>query len=135
VVVFEDFFTDGLRMPLHPVLLDILHKFQVQLHQLMPNAIIQTSKFIWAVTSYWGHPNAEAVAHHYELHYQKKKIHLVGSDTSFSAEFGYISFHPSQFGNLTRLTPATWNKWTTCSTAGCLWNKEVTFEAKGLIRW
>jgi hypothetical protein len=52
VVVFEDFFTDGLRMPLHPVLLDILHKFQVQLHQLMPNAIIQTSKFIWAVTSY-----------------------------------------------------------------------------------
>jgi hypothetical protein len=52
VVVFEDFFTDGLRMPPHPVLLDILHKFQEQLYQLTPNAIIQTSKFIWAVTSY-----------------------------------------------------------------------------------
>jgi hypothetical protein len=33
-VVFEDFFTAGLRIPPHPMLLDILHKFQVQLHQL-----------------------------------------------------------------------------------------------------
>jgi tRNA A37 threonylcarbamoyladenosine synthetase subunit TsaC/SUA5/YrdC len=28
-VVFEEFFTAGLRMPLHPVLADILQKFQV----------------------------------------------------------------------------------------------------------
>jgi hypothetical protein len=31
-VMFEEFFTAGLRMPLHPVLVDILLKFQVQLH-------------------------------------------------------------------------------------------------------
>jgi hypothetical protein len=30
-VVFEDFFTAGLRMPPHPILLDILCKFRVQL--------------------------------------------------------------------------------------------------------
>jgi hypothetical protein len=40
VVVFEEFFTAGLRMPLHPVLSDILLKFQVQLHQLTPNIIV-----------------------------------------------------------------------------------------------
>jgi hypothetical protein len=40
VVVFEDFFVAGFRIPPHPVLLDILHKFCVQLHQLMPNAIV-----------------------------------------------------------------------------------------------
>jgi hypothetical protein len=45
-VVFEGFFVAGLRMPPHPVLLDILRKFWVQLHQLAPNAIIQISKFI-----------------------------------------------------------------------------------------
>jgi hypothetical protein len=45
-VVFEDFFATGLRMPPHPILLDILCKFWVQLHQLTPNAIIQISKFI-----------------------------------------------------------------------------------------
>jgi hypothetical protein len=39
-VVFEDLFTAVLHMPPHPVLMDILQKFQVQLHQLMPNAIV-----------------------------------------------------------------------------------------------
>jgi hypothetical protein len=45
-MVFEDFFAAGLRMHPHPVLLDILRKFRVQLHQLTPNAIVQISKFI-----------------------------------------------------------------------------------------
>jgi hypothetical protein len=46
VVVFEDFFTVGLHMPPHPILVEILRKFHVQLHQLTPNAIIQIGKFI-----------------------------------------------------------------------------------------
>jgi hypothetical protein len=45
-VVFKDFFAAGLRMPPHPAYLDILHRSRVQLHQLMPNATIQISKFI-----------------------------------------------------------------------------------------
>jgi hypothetical protein len=84
----------------------------VQLHQLRPNAIVQIGKFVWAVTSCIGHPNAEIFAHHYELHYHNKKIHLVGSDTIFPAQFGCITFHPSWFGHHVRLTTATWNKWT-----------------------
>jgi hypothetical protein len=84
-VVFDDFFIVGLRIPLHPMLLDILHKFHVHLHEFTPNAIVQISKFIWAVTSCGGHPNAEVFAHHYELHYQNKKIHLEGSETAFAA--------------------------------------------------
>jgi hypothetical protein len=67
-VVFEDFFTARLRMPPHPVLMDILHKFRVQLHQLMPNAIVQIGKFIWAITSCGGHPTVDVFAQHYELH-------------------------------------------------------------------
>jgi hypothetical protein len=43
VVVFEEFFTAGLRMPPHTVLADILLKFQVQKNQLTPNAIVQLS--------------------------------------------------------------------------------------------
>jgi hypothetical protein len=46
VIIFEDFFTAGICMPPHPVLVDILHKFCMQLHHLMPNAFIQISKFI-----------------------------------------------------------------------------------------
>jgi hypothetical protein len=61
VVVFKDFFTTGLRMPPHPVLLDILCKFWVQLHQLTSNAIVQIIKFIWAVASCEGHPTANVL--------------------------------------------------------------------------
>lgn len=46
VVMFEEFVTIGLRMPPHPVMSDILLKFQVHLHQLTPTAIGQLSKYI-----------------------------------------------------------------------------------------
>jgi hypothetical protein len=95
-VIFEDFFTAGLCMPPHPVLVDILRKFHIQLHQLTPNAIIQIGKFIWAVTSYGGHPTTDVVAQHYEMHYQNK-IHLVGCETTLVAQFDCITFHPSCF--------------------------------------
>jgi hypothetical protein len=110
-MVFEDYFTTGLCMPPHPILLDILCKFRVLLHQLTPNAIVQIEKFIWAVTSCGGHPTRDVFAHHYELHYQNKKIHLQGSET-FTAQFGCISFHPSRFGNRVKLAPAMRNRWT-----------------------
>jgi hypothetical protein len=110
--VFQDFFATSLRIPLHPILLDILLKFQVQLHQLTPNAIVQIKKFVWVVTSCGGHPTVNIFTHHYELHYHNKKIHLVGSEITFAAQFGCISFHPSQVGNRARLTRATRNRWT-----------------------
>jgi hypothetical protein len=110
-IVFEDFLAPGLRIPPHPFLLDIPCKFQVQLHQLTPNAIVQIGKFVWAVTSCGGHPTVDIFAHHYEPHYQNKKIHLEGSKTTFAVQFGCITFHLSRLGNHTRLTTATRNKW------------------------
>jgi hypothetical protein len=41
--VFKEFFAVELYMPPHPALIEILLKFQVQLHQLTPNAIAQLS--------------------------------------------------------------------------------------------
>jgi hypothetical protein len=51
-VVFNDFFVADLRIPPHLVLLEILRKFQVQLHQLTASVIVQiyiirTKRFIW----------------------------------------------------------------------------------------
>jgi hypothetical protein len=112
VVVFEEFFAAGLRMPPHPVLVDILHKFRVLVHQLMPNAIVKISKFIWVITSCGGRPTADVFAQHYELHYQNKKMHLEGSETTLAAQFGCIALHPTRFGNQAKLTPAMRNKWT-----------------------
>jgi hypothetical protein len=78
----------------------------------MPNAIIQISKFVWAVTSCRGHPTTDVFARHYELYYQNKKIQLEGSETTITAQFGCISFHPSRFGNCSRLTSSMRNRWT-----------------------
>jgi hypothetical protein len=69
-MVFEEFFVAGLRMLPHPVLSNILLKFQVQIHQLTPNDILQLSKYIWAVASFEGIMLAEGFAKRYELHYQ-----------------------------------------------------------------
>jgi hypothetical protein len=59
VVVLEEFFVAGLRMPPQPVLIDILLKCWVQLHQLTLNAFAQFSKYFWAVLSFDGKPNVK----------------------------------------------------------------------------
>jgi hypothetical protein len=61
-VLFEEFFTVGLRMPLHPVLQDILLKFQVQLHQLTPNTIVHLLTYVWAVASFECIPSIDGFA-------------------------------------------------------------------------
>jgi hypothetical protein len=38
-MVFEEFFATGIQMPPHSILMEILLKYRVQLHQLMTNAI------------------------------------------------------------------------------------------------
>jgi hypothetical protein len=95
-IVFEDFFTTGLRMLPHHVLVDILHKFWVQLHQLTSNVIVHIDKFIWAVSSCGGGPTAGVFAQHYELHYPQKKVLLEGCQTMLATLFGSITFHPSR---------------------------------------
>jgi hypothetical protein len=101
----KTFFTAGLHMPLHPVLVDILCKFHVQFHQLTPNAIVQIIKFIWIVTSYRCRPTADVFAHHYELHYQNKKDHLEGCVTTLTVQFGCIAFHPTRYGGERGIPP------------------------------
>jgi hypothetical protein len=67
-IMYEDFFIAGLRLPPHPALGDILLHFQAQLHQVMPNAIAQLSKYFYAVGSFRGVPSNDAFVKQYELH-------------------------------------------------------------------
>jgi hypothetical protein len=54
-------------MPPHPVLTEILLKFQVQLHQPMPNAVVQLSKYFCVVGHFRGVPTADSFMKRYEL--------------------------------------------------------------------
>jgi hypothetical protein len=46
VVVFQSFLKVGLRFPLHKVIVAILKRFDIYLHQLTPNAIVKLGIFI-----------------------------------------------------------------------------------------
>ena len=68
VLCFTIFFVAGLRFPLDPAVPEILARFKVKIHQLTPNAIVQLSKFFWAVKTFWGPISVDAFCHLYELH-------------------------------------------------------------------
>jgi hypothetical protein len=107
-IVFEEIFATWLRMPSHPVFTEILLKYRVQLHQLTPNAITQLSMYFWVVMSFSGEPLSDGFAKRYELHYQLKKVVVVGFERF--QPFGVNNFHAKQGGEA-GLTPAIKNRW------------------------
>jgi hypothetical protein len=66
--VFEAFFIAGLRLPLHRFVAEVLWRFEVQVHELTPNAVVALAKYVCAVASYGGQPSVEVFAKNYCLH-------------------------------------------------------------------
>ena len=87
------FFVAGLRLPLDPVVPEILAKFKVKIHQLTPNAIVMLSKFFWAVKTFGGHVSVDAFCRLYELHPQGRKVRFA-KDEVFSAQSDCCTFMP-----------------------------------------
>jgi hypothetical protein len=88
LVVFEAFFTAGLHLHAHRFVVEVLQRFEVQVHQLTPNVVVALAKYVWVATSYGGQPSVEVFAKHYCLHWQKRKIgHQI-------AQFGSYTFTP-----------------------------------------
>jgi hypothetical protein len=108
LVVFEAFFTAGLRLPAHRFVAEVLQRFEVQVHQMTPNAVVALAKYVWVVTSYGGQPSVEVFARHYCLHWQKRKIgHKI-------AQFGSCTFTPrtrKTSMEVVELVPCARNKW------------------------
>jgi hypothetical protein len=46
LVVFEAFFAAGLRLPAHRFVAEVLRRFEVQVHQLTPNAVVALAKYV-----------------------------------------------------------------------------------------
>jgi hypothetical protein len=109
LVVFEDFFfAAGLRLPAHRFMGEVLRRFDVQVHQLTPNAVVALAKYVWATTSYGGQPSVKVFAKHYCLHWQKRKI---GNKI---AQFGSCTFTPKTGKTsmeVVELVPCARNKW------------------------
>jgi hypothetical protein len=108
IVVFEAFFTIGLRLPVHRFVAEVLQMYDMQIHQLTPNAVVALAKYVWAVTLYGGQPSIEVFAKNYCLHWQKRKI---GRKI---AQFGSCTFTPrtgKTSAEVVELVPCARNKW------------------------
>jgi hypothetical protein len=108
LVVFEAFFAAGLRLPAHRFVGEVLRRFDVQVHQLTPNAVVALAKYVWTTTSYGGQPSVEVFAKHYCLHWQKRRI---GNKI---AQFGSCTFTPKTGKTsmeVVELVPYARNKW------------------------
>jgi hypothetical protein len=108
LVVFEAFFVAGLHLPTHRFMAEVLQRFEVQVHQLTPNAVVTLAKYVWAVTSYGGQPSVEVFAKNYCLHWQKRKI---GNKI---AQFGSCTFTPRTgkiSAEVVEIVPYARNKW------------------------
>jgi hypothetical protein len=108
LVVFEAFFVAGLRLPVHRFVGEVLRRFNVQIHQLTPNAVVALSKYVWATTLYGGQPSVEVFVKYYCLHWQKR---MIGNEV---AQFGSCTFTPKTGKTsmeVVELVPCARNKW------------------------
>jgi hypothetical protein len=70
LVMFEAFFIAGLRLPKHRFVAEVLRRFEVQVHQLTPNAVVALAKYVlWRFKV-----QVHQLTPNYCLHWQKRKI-------------------------------------------------------------
>jgi hypothetical protein len=72
VVAHRSFLKAGLRFPLHKMLVEVLKRFKIYLHQLTPEALIKVGIFIWAVRSQGLEPNTDYFYNIHEVFYETK---------------------------------------------------------------
>jgi hypothetical protein len=72
LVVYRSFFKAGLRFPLHKMLVEVLKRFKIYLHQITPEALIKVGIFIWEVRSQGLEPDVDCCCNIHELFYQTK---------------------------------------------------------------
>jgi hypothetical protein len=57
---------------MYKMIVKILQRYEVYMHQLTPNAIVRLSIFIWVVRSQRDRRDADAFCMVHDLHYQTK---------------------------------------------------------------
>jgi hypothetical protein len=77
-----------LRFPLHRMLVEVLKTFEINIHQLTPEALVKVGVFIWAVRSQGLEPDAKCFCNIHELSYQTKAI----GKEQYHNNFGCYSF-------------------------------------------
>jgi hypothetical protein len=98
-VVFRDFFTCGLKFLYDPMLIAILDKFSMKIHQLSPNSCLELSKFFWIMRTFRCNFSADVFARLLELVIESGIIRL--SDGQYrKSHFSCCTFNTRQQNTL-----------------------------------
>jgi hypothetical protein len=111
-VVFRDFFTAGLRLPVSKKFADILAAYGVQIHQLTSNSIPQVLKFLWACRTFAGNNDVETFVRHFEIHWARRLVKV--DDEDKEAQYGCCTFQTRRLAKNqapVELAPTYKNKW------------------------
>jgi hypothetical protein len=74
VVVYKGFMKADLRFPLHKMLVEVLKRFEIYLHQLTPKALIKIGVFIGAMRSQGLEPDVDCFCNIHKLSYLTKAM-------------------------------------------------------------
>jgi hypothetical protein len=90
---------------------EVLKKYEIYTHQLIPNAIVNLSAYIWAMRSQGACVDAEAFCRIHELHYHTKARPSV----KLHNNFGYYNFSYKKYMRFSMLAyrtmwPSEWTK-------------------------
>jgi hypothetical protein len=105
VVIYRSFLKVGLRYSLHKMLVEVLKRFKIYLHQLTPEALIKVGIFIWAVRSQGLEPDADCFCNIHELSYQTKAT----EKEQYHKNFGCYTFVSQS--DVRRPVPTFRQKW------------------------
>jgi hypothetical protein len=111
-VVFRDFFTAGLRLPVSKRFADILAAYGVQIHQLTPNSIPQVLKFLWACQTFAGDNDVETFIRHFEIHWARRLVRV--DDEEKEAQYVCCTFQTRRLAKNqapVELAPTYKSKW------------------------
>ena len=94
-MVYWDLFAAGLSLPMDPAIPEILARYRLAMHHLTPNAMVQLSKFLWAVRTFEGSVSVDAFCRLYEMHPQGLKVTFEDEpEQACTAQSGSCTFVP-----------------------------------------
>jgi hypothetical protein len=122
----------GLCFPLHKVLVEVLKRFEIFIHQHTPEALVRVGVFIWAVRSRGLEPAVDCFCNIHEFFYQ---IKATGKE-QYHNNFGCYSFVYQSSAR--RPIPTFQKKWPRSCMKQWFYVKNDLVERediKGVIQW
>ena len=91
VVVFRSFMKAGLRFPLHKMLVEVLKRFEIILHQLVPKGLIKVGAFILAMRSQGLEADADCFCNIQNSLIRRRQLEKSNITTILAATPSYIT--------------------------------------------